>query len=31
VLSNNDACVVVRPNEVKTLGIKMGAPWFKMA
>ena len=29
VLSNNDACVVARSNEVKALGIKMGAPYFK--
>lgn len=30
VLSNNDGCAVARSNEVKTLGVKMGAPWFKM-
>jgi len=30
VLSNNDGCAVARSNEVKTLGIKMGEPWFKM-
>lgn len=30
VLSNNDGCAVARSNEVKALGIKMGAPWFKM-
>jgi len=29
VLSNNDGCAVARSNEVKTLGIGMGAPWFK--
>ncbi|MFC1780305.1 Y-family DNA polymerase [Patescibacteria group bacterium] len=29
VLSNNDGCVVARSNEVKALGIKMGAPAFK--
>ena len=29
VLSNNDACVVARSNEVKALGIKMGEPYFK--
>lgn len=31
VLSNNDACVVARSNEVKALGITIGAPWFKIA
>ncbi len=30
VLSNNDGCAVARSNEVKTLGVPMGAPWFKM-
>lgn len=30
VLSNNDGCAVARSNEVKALGISMGAPWFKM-
>lgn len=30
VLSNNDGCAVARSNEVKALGIHMGAPWFKM-
>ena len=29
VLSNNDGCAVARSNEVKALGISMGAPWFK--
>ena len=29
VLSNNDGCIVSRSNEVKTLGIPMGAPYFK--
>jgi len=29
VLSNNDGCAVARSNEVKSLGIGMGAPWFK--
>ncbi len=29
VLSNNDGCVVARSNEVKALGVGMGAPWFK--
>ena len=30
VLSNNDGCVVARSNEAKALGIKMGAPLFKI-
>ncbi len=30
VLSNNDGCAVARSNEAKTLGIKMGAPCFKL-
>ena len=30
VLSNNDGCAVARSNEVKALGIKMSAPWFKL-
>ena len=29
VLSNNDGCAVARSNEVKRLGIKMGAPLFE--
>lgn len=29
VLSNNDGCIVARSNEVKKLGIPMGAPAFK--
>ena len=29
VLSNNDGCVVSRSNEAKTLGVKMGQPWFQ--
>jgi DNA polymerase V len=29
VLSNNDGCVISRSNEVKELGIPMGAPMFK--
>ena len=29
VLSNNDACVIARSNEVKAMGIEMGAPLFK--
>ena len=30
ILSNNDGCVVSRSNEVKLLGLKMAAPWFKL-
>jgi DNA polymerase V len=30
VLSNNDGCAVARSAEVKALGIKMGAPWYKL-
>ena len=30
VLSNNDACVVARSNEVKALGVKMGTPIFEL-
>ena len=30
VLSNNDGCVIARSNEAKALGVKMGAPAFKM-
>ena len=30
VLSNNDGCAVARSNELKALGVKMGAPWFKL-
>lgn len=30
VLSNNDGCAISRSNEVKALGVAMGAPWFKM-
>ena len=30
VLSNNDACVVARSNEVKALGVKMGTPLFQL-
>lgn len=29
ILSNNDGCAVARSNEVKALGVGMGAPWFK--
>ena len=30
VLSNNDGCVISRSNESKALGIRMGAPYFKV-
>ncbi len=30
VLSNNDGCAIARTSEAKTLGIKMGDPWFKI-
>ncbi len=30
VMSNNDGCVVARSNEVKSLGIPMGTPIFKV-
>jgi len=30
VLSNNDGCFVSRTNELKALGVKMGAPYFKV-
>jgi DNA polymerase V len=30
VLSNNDGCVVARSREARALGIKMGAPFFKI-
>ena len=29
VLSNNDGCIISRSSEAKTLGIKMGEPYFK--
>lgn len=29
VLSNNDGCVIARTEEVKALGVPMGAPFFK--
>lgn len=29
VLSNNDGCIIARSDEVKALGIPMGAPYFK--
>jgi len=31
VLSNNDGCVIARSNEVKALGVPMGAPCFQWA
>ena len=30
VLSNNDGCVISRSTEAKSLGIKMGEPYFKV-
>jgi len=30
VLSNNDGCIIARSNEVKALGIAMGAPLFEV-
>lgn len=30
VLSGNDGCAIARSNEAKALGIKMGAPFFKI-
>lgn len=30
VLSNNDGCIIARSNEVKALGIPMGAPYYKV-
>ena len=30
VLSNNDGCVITRSTEAKSLGIKMGEPYFKI-
>ena len=30
VLSNNDGCAVARSAEAKSLGVPMGAPWFKL-
>ncbi|MGB3541646.1 Y-family DNA polymerase [Rubrivirga sp.] len=30
VLSNNDGCVIARSQEVKDLGVPMGAPFFKV-
>ena len=30
ILSNNDGCFVARSNELKSLGVKMGEPLFKV-
>jgi len=30
ILSNNDGCVISRSGELKTLGIKMGVPYFQL-
>ncbi|MBD64969.1 MAG: hypothetical protein CME62_07160 [Halobacteriovoraceae bacterium] len=30
VLSNNDGCFISRTNELKALGVKMGAPYFQV-
>lgn len=30
VISNNDGCIISRSSEAKTLGIKMGEPYFKI-
>jgi DNA polymerase V len=30
VLSSNDGCVIARSNEAKSLGIKMGVPYFQV-
>ena len=30
VLSNNDGCVIARSKEAKSMGIKMGVPWFQV-
>ncbi|GJE43741.1 Protein UmuC [Methylobacterium soli] len=30
VLSNNDGCAIARTAEAKALGIRMGAPYFKI-
>ena len=30
ILSSNDGCVIARSNEAKTIGIKMGEPYFKL-
>lgn len=31
VMSSNDGCAIARSEEAKALGIKMGAPWFKIS
>ena len=30
ILSNNDGCIIARSNEAKTLGIKMGGPFYQV-
>lgn len=30
VLSNNDGCIISRSNELKTLGVKMGTPFYQL-
>jgi len=30
ILSNNDGCVISRSNELKTLGVKMGVPYYQL-
>ncbi|MEC5641149.1 translesion error-prone DNA polymerase V subunit UmuC [Citrobacter koseri] len=30
VLSNNDGCIIARSSTAKSLGLKMGDPWFKV-
>lgn len=30
ILSNNDGCIIARSNEVKAIGIPMGAPYYKV-
>ncbi len=30
VLSNNDGCIIARSNEAKSLGIKMGTPYYQV-
>lgn len=30
VLSNNDGCIIARSSAAKSLGLKMGDPWFKV-
>ena len=31
VLSNNDGCVVARSNESKSMGIRMGTPFYQIS